>query len=299
MICNFCGSTIDDNEFECPYCGHKTGLEPQVVTYDYDDDDDDDMDMRDDYSGSNSDYDDTDDYEEDNYSSKSKLNMNLLKKSSSPKNRSSSRSNNRSGFESNSKNLGQLPFIIGIGVCALLSIINLVSVVSIKSSIEDLEQSMLMQFYQLQSLNSEVSSQVSALGGDISSVSTAVTQSNESRNITITRQPSSDAVYLGRGSDDDVSQNSPIFYAEADGAISSVDWQIKVGDEWVTISWDGNSNNEVYGLHVYNDIGPSHTKSQLCSHNVTQAGFATYRCVFTDSYGSKSTDPVTLSEKSK
>ena len=25
MTCKFCGSTIDDNLVECPYCGHKTG----------------------------------------------------------------------------------------------------------------------------------------------------------------------------------------------------------------------------------------------------------------------------------
>ena len=26
MTCKFCGSVLEDNEFECPYCGHKTGL---------------------------------------------------------------------------------------------------------------------------------------------------------------------------------------------------------------------------------------------------------------------------------
>ena len=26
MTCKFCGSTIDDNLVECPYCGHKTGV---------------------------------------------------------------------------------------------------------------------------------------------------------------------------------------------------------------------------------------------------------------------------------
>ena len=28
MTCKFCGSTIDDNLVECPYCGHKTGVVP-------------------------------------------------------------------------------------------------------------------------------------------------------------------------------------------------------------------------------------------------------------------------------
>ena len=282
MICKFCGSTLDDNEFECPYCGHKTDVQPQVEIYD----------NYDDGSGGNNYQNDYDDYDEpeEEYRREPKRQPRRVPQFKS----NSNNMKNNSNF-----NIGQLPLFVTVIVCAALSVVNLISLTSVKKSVEELEQSMLMQFYQLQSANSEILNQVSILGGDITNVTTSISQSNDSKNITITRQPSSDAVYLGRGSDDDVSQNSPIFYAEADGNISNVEWQVKVGDEWVTISWDRNSNNDVYGLHIYNDIGPSHTKTQLCSHNVTNAGFATYRCVFTDSYGSKSTDPVTLSEKPK
>jgi len=287
MICNFCGSTIDDNEFECPYCGHQTGVEPQTVSYDENEPEE--TAYQDNYS---------DNYEQNSYPEYDEPEEEEEIQRSPKQSRAKSFSSKVKASASTERTIGQLPMLIGIGVSAIISLICLITVISTKSAVEKLEQDMLSQFYQLQSANIELSSQVSALGGDISSVSTTISQANDSKNITITRNPQSDATYLGRGSDEDVSQNSPLFYAEATGAITEIKWEVKEGDEWVAINFDQSSNNLTYGVHLYNEIGKTSAKSTLGSHNVTEQGLnKQYRAVFYDSFGSKATEAATLSER--
>lgn len=332
MVCKFCGSTIDDNELECPYCGHKTGVVPQSVTYDetepegfeYQDNYSREDYVREDYSrdtyadenysqntedysedvsdvnyrASQRDYDESDlDEEEVAEEEKPRTQKKKSKIPSIPK--FNFGSGKRSGLSAD-KPIGPLPMLIGIGVCAVISLICLISVVSTKSAVEKLEQDMLSQFYQLQSANIELSSQVSALGGDITNVSSTISEANNSKNITITRSPTSDATYLGRGSDQDVSQNSPLFYAEASGVIKDIKWQVKENGEWVSITFDESSNNATYGVHIYNEIGQTAAKSTLGSHNITSQAFnKQYRCVFYDAFGSKATEPATLTERAQ
>lgn len=309
MICEFCGSTLDDNELECPYCGHKTNIEPQVVTVDYNEYEEpvvnyneQEFDVEpDEYNYSEDDTfsepeieEDDEDYAEESHIAKKKLSFKVPNFNFDRKSSATSKSN------SVNKPIGDMPKLAIMAASAILSLICLVSVISVKSKIDSLEQTMLSQFYQLQSANNDLANTISGINGQISSVNSTISEANDSKNITITRNPTSESTYLGRGSDDDVSQNSPIFYAEASGAIQSVEWQVKENGEWVTISWDGNSNNQTYGLHVYNDIGPTSSQSQLCSRNVTSNAFGkSYRCVFKDAYGTKSTEVVTLNERAK
>lgn len=286
MICNFCGSTLDDNEFECPYCGHKTDVQPQVVSSD--DFDDEPVSSRASIFNRKREQakpePEEEYYEEEEYEEQ-------------PRRTSRKASFSAPKFSGSSKSMGSFPLFLMSAASALLSLICLISLISANGKIKNLEQDMLSQFYQLQSSNSEISSKIDSVNGTVSAVGTTISESNNSKNITVTQQPTSESTYLDRGSDSDVNQNVAIFRAAASGAMTGVEWQIKVGDEWVALSWDENSNNETYGLHVYNDIGPSQTKTELCAHGVKQSAFATYRCVFTDSYGTKATEPVTLSER--
>lgn len=285
MICNFCGSTLDDNELECPYCGHKTEVQPQVVS--------------------------SDDFDDESVSSRASM-FNKRREQAAPVEEyyeeeeeyeePAPRSSKRASFSlpksnGNVKSMGSFPLFLMSAASALLSLICLISVISANGRIKNMEQDLLSQFYQLQSSNAELSSKIDSVSGSVSAVGTTISESNNSRNITISQQPTSESTYLDRGSENDVNQNVAIFRAAASGAMTGVEWQIKVGDEWVALSWDENSNNETYGLHVYNDIGPSQTKTELCAHGVKQSAFATYRCVFIDSYGNKATDPVTLTER--
>lgn len=293
MVCKFCGSTLEDNELECPYCGHKTDVQPRVE------------------SASEFDYDY--DYEESAPKSKGLNIPNVFSKKSSvskqeyeydaepeyeePAPKRSSRSS-FSGQPSVNKGLGSFPLIVMSGISALLALFCLVSVISMKGKIKDLEQTMLSQFYAVQTATNDISGKLDAVNGSVSSVGTAIQTANDSKNITITRNPQSDATLLGRGGEEDDVKNRPLFYAEADGAIKTVEWQVKENGEWVTINWDNESNNLTYGLHVYNDIGPTHTNSQMASHGITAEAFnKQYRCVFYDSFGSKATDPATLTER--
>lgn len=287
MTCNFCGSTLDDNELECPYCGHRTEVQPvQESEFDYGYDDQPVKTQRSQRFASEESYDD--DYEEEEV-----LEEKPVKSSKSPKASFSS-------FKGNNKvnSLGNFPAILFSALSALLALFCLISLVGTKKKLSDMEQTVLSQFYQMQSTTQSMSQSIAALSGDISSVGTAINEANDSRNITITRSPLSDATYLGRGSDEDVSQNSPLFYAGCNGSIQKIEWQIKENGEWVPIAWDEGSNNLTYGLHIFNSIASSTAESQLCSHNITaQALNKQYRCVFYDAYGSKATEVATLSEK--
>ena len=279
MICKFCGSTLEDDELECPYCGHKTGVAPKAQDF-FEDDAPVTSNARVERPAEDFEEDYEEEYEE---PAKGKKKASLPKLSlptvSSP------------------KSIGNFPVVVISALCALFSLICLVSVSGAKKQLEEMEETVLTQLYQIQSNQSGISSGINALSGDVSSVSNSISESNNSKNITITQQPTSETTYLGRGGDEDVNQNVAIFRAAASGMIKSVDWQIKVGDDWVTLTWDESSNNTTYGLHVYTAIGSTEASTELCAHGVNQNAYATYRCVFTDSYGTKSTDPVTLTER--
>ena len=162
-----------------------------------------------------------------------------------------------------------------------------------------MNQEMLSLFYQIQNSTDKLQKQVDALERSIGNVSTTITEQTTSKNITITKDPTSVATYVGRGGDDDDAQNVPIFTVYAQGFELKFAWQKydDVSGEWIEVALDRESNNATYGLHVYTDASKGY--SELSAHGVTSAAYGTYRCQVSDAYGVKNTASVLLTERSK
>ena len=107
--------------------------------------------------------------------------------------------------------------LVGFAACALLCIICLISVISLNGKISDINQSILSQVYQLQNSTQKISDHLDELGSTVGTVSNTLTESQTSRNIKITKEPTSAATYLGRGGAEDSTQNVPIFSVSAEG----------------------------------------------------------------------------------
>ncbi|MDO5444735.1 MAG: hypothetical protein Q4F31_03845 [Eubacteriales bacterium] len=306
MTCTFCGSVLEDNEVECPYCGHKTALAQ--------------------YSQPVQDEEYEEEYEAEEMeevpqtgktvkSAKSgkakinlpnlpnlpKINMNKVKSSVKEKRSAASAKQSQGGASKLPVSKMNPSFIalIGFVACALLSIICLISVAGVNRKIEEVNQNILSQVYQLQNTNQKISDRLDELGNTVGSVSTTISEASTSRNITITKEPTSAATYLGRGGADDTTQNVPIFSVNATGQNLTFAWQ-KYDDassSWVNIVFDADSNNETYGLHVYTDAGKGY--SELAAHSVQSSAYGSYRCLVSDNYGNKATETVVLSERDK
>lgn len=280
MTCNFCGSALDDNEVECPYCGHKTGVETAPVNETPADKQDAEMAKK--------------------FSVKlpsipaRKSRSNGASSGSAPRKSLFSGNGNASGEK---KGMPSMLYLIGLAACALLSLISIISVGSLKSNMEEMNQNMLSQFYQLQNLNQQLSAKIDELDSQVGNVSTTISESETSRNITITKEPTSTATYLNRGSEQDNSQNVPIFTVTATGMNLKFAWQRydEASGSWVNLVFDEDSNNLVYGLHVYTDVQKGYT--ELAAHGVTEAAWGSYRCQISDNVGIKNTETVVLSER--
>ena len=98
---------------------------------------------------------------------------------------------------------------IGLIACLLLCLISIISVAGMKKDLENMNQEMLSLFYQIQNSTDKLQKQVDALEKSIGSVSTTITEQTTSKNITITKDPTSVATYVCRGGDDDDAQNVP------------------------------------------------------------------------------------------
>lgn len=301
MTCTFCGSVLEDNEMECPYCGHKTALAQQTQP------------LQDE---------EYEEYEEELEeepqaarpvrsagSEKAKISLPNLPKLNLNKNRSSAREKRSVAPEKQSQGaISKFPVgkldpsfvaLIGFVSCALLSVICLISVAGVNRKIEEVNQNILSQVYQLQNTNQKISERLDELGNKVGTVSTTITEQSISRNITITKEPTSAATYLGRGGADDTTQNVPVFSVNAKGQDLTFAWQ-KYDDassSWVNIVFDAESNNDTYGLHVYTDVGKGY--SELAAHGIQASAYGSYRCLISDSYGNKATETVVLSERDK
>ena len=298
MTCKFCGSTIDDNLVECPYCGHKTGVAASADPA---------AEMTEQFAAPEAR--EKSDAKSAKTSSKrgnalgsigSALSSGLNKAKSS-----ASGSKQGSAAKGGAQRSGKLPasgnglIAIGLVACLLLCLISIISVAGMKKDLENMNQEMLSLFYQIQNSTDKLQKQVDALERSIGSVSTTITEQTTSRNITITKEPTSVATYVGRGSDTDDAQNVPIFTVYAQGFELKFAWQKydDVSGEWIVVALDNSSNNAVYGLHVYTDASKGY--SELSAHNVTSAAFGTYRCQVADAYGVKNTASVLLTERSR
>lgn len=298
MVCSFCGSVLEDNAAECPYCGHKTGKGT--------------------YSEPDTEF-ETEEYAEEQTAqnknthhakktgSDEKIKLNLPKLNIPGKKSGVQRGNGKK--ESGMKNLPSfkgLKFgssdsgflsLVGFAACALLCIICLISVISLNGKISDINQSILSQVYQLQNSTQKISDHLDELGSTVGTVSNTLTESQTSRNIKITKEPTSAATYLGRGGAEDSTQNVPIFSVSAEGQNLTFSWQ-KLDDasgSWIDIVFDVSSNNEEFGLHVYTDSGKGY--SELAAHGVQSSAYGSYRCVISDSYGTKNSETVLLTQR--
>ena len=305
MTCKFCGSTIDDNLVECPYCGHKTGKAAPADPV---------AEMTEKFSAEEL----KDSKQETSAARKNPLSslgtaFGNLSKSTEKKNtktNSPSTKSNAAGKPSNARVSGSglvnsLSHInngiiaIGLVACLLLCLISIFSVAGMKRDLETMNQDMLSLFYQIQNSTDKLQSQVDALERSIGNVSTTITDQVTSRNITITKEPTSVSTYLGRGASNDNAQNVPIFTIYAQGIELKFTWQRydEVSGDWIDLTLDNDSNNLTYGLHVYTDSSKGY--SELSAHGVTQAAYGTYRCQIADNYGIKNSASVTLTERSR
>lgn len=301
MTCNFCGSILDDNEVECPYCGHKTGVGTMTDSY-----------AEPEYVPSQEGYDEDLEPERparrpaaDN--SKGNAKRTAKRKVNLPKiNLSGLKNKVRSAGagvgeshpirQDDQKNPAILA-LIGFGACALLCVICLISVTSLRKTVNDNNQALLSQMMQMQNKEQQLSEQLDALGTSVVNVNNSIQESNTSKNITITKQPTSTATYLGRGGSEDNTQNVPIFTVTATGMDLKFIWQRydEASKAWVDLVFDVDSNNEEMGLHVYTDVGKGY--SELAAHGVKQVAYGSYRCQVADAYGVKNTDTVILSQR--
>ena len=266
MTCNFCGSSLDDNETECPYCGHKVGNSPKALAAD--------MAAK--------------------FAAKTKNVSGAAKKQHKQmQQRAKGAGSSISGAVSNVTANPKMILAIILAVFFIFLMITMFTVAALKNQVAELHQDMLSQFYQIQSTNSMLSSQIDGLGTSVGSVSTAIAEQTVSRNITITKQPTECATYIGR------TGNIPIFTVEAKGSDLAFTWQKldPASGNWVTLVWDEESNNTTYGIHLYNNVGNDQGHSEIAASNVTSAAFGSYRCVISDSYGEKATETVILSER--
>lgn len=273
MTCTFCGSLLDGTESECPYCGHKvnsnTNYDEAPVTPKKSSPVEE-FTSKFSYKPSTKDVDD--DYEEEPMPKKSY--------SSAPREKASM----------------SFPMLVGIGAVALLSLISLILCLSINSKVSDLKQDMLSQLYQIQTTQNDLINNMNSVSSSVGNIGYNIEQSNVSKNIRITKQPTEASTYVGRGSETDNIQNVCIFSIDAEGQGLSFAWQKfdnNTGD-WVTIQFDPD-NNEGFGLHLYST--PSH--SELCAHDLKPAAFGSYRCLVSDATGSNASETVTLTEKAQ
>lgn len=315
MTCTFCGSVLEDNEVECPYCGHKTAqARYSEPVEEYDDEFE-----PEEPEGQDQEYVEpvrTERRAAEGSASKSGLNipkLDLKKLSASVKRGSSqkekaapARSKTQEGRSHNEKS-SFIPFggkldpsfisLIGFVACALLSVICLISVSGVNKKIEQVNQNILSQVYQLQTSNQKISERLDELGNTVGTVSNTISEQTTSKNINITKEPTSAATYLGRGGTDDSTQNVPIFSVSATGPNLTFAWQKydEASASWVNIVFDAESNNDTYGLHIYTDISKGY--SELAAHGVKNTAYGSYRCLISDDYGSKATETVVLTQR--
>ena len=186
-----------------------------------------------------------------------------------------------------------------LAMLMILSISSLIMISKAKENEYANYQSMNSRLQQIDANYAALAETVNELGNSVGSVKTTLNEQETSKNITITKQPTSTATYLGRGSSSDNIQNVAIFRVNAEGSKLSFTWQRcdLVSGNWVNIQFGEDSNNYVYGLHLYTDADNGY--SELCAHDVTVDEFAPYRCMIQDQYGCKYTDTVLLSEREK
>lgn len=179
----------------------------------------------------------------------------------------------------------------------LLAIVLIVITCTYTGKVNSGMASMESQYLRLYNMYETLSGDLSQLNSKTDAVNSTLSEQETSKNITITKEPTSAATYLGRGGVDDNIQNAAIFRVNAEGQDLNLVWQIfdEKSNSWVDIVFDEGSNNETYGLHVYTDSYKGF--SELSAHGLTSAGFASYRCKITDRFGAKYTNTVTISEK--
>ena len=289
MTCTFCGSLLDGTESECPFCGHKLNndfdaapVEPRksqsaadfLSKF-----------AADSSKNTSDEYEyDYDEYEEEDETPKRK----------SKKSKGITSIKNSSGVNPS------MLLMIALVASLIVSFVTMCVCISVNSKVSDLKQDMLSQLYQLQTSQSDISNNLNSVSSTVGSIGTSIEQQNLSKNITITKQPTEAITYVGRGAANTEGEtlNQLMFSIAAEGSNLTFTWQKfdNNSGEWINMTFDPNtSNNEDYGLHVYN----TSNESQIAACGLTELAFGTYRCVISDSSGVQYSDVVTLTQKSK
>jgi len=260
MVCNFCGSMLDEDTVECPYCGHSTGVVkkggPEGNSGNV-------FSKRKQQTGGNN-------------APNGKERMNL--------------------FHSPNKLL--LVMNIGSAICLLISVICLFSIGSIRKEINTYNQEINNTIAGMEKKEQNIAERMNSIGlGSNSSFSANKADENTSKTINITKQPTDSTTYLGRGGSQDNKQDVPVFTVTATGSNMKFTWQrYEDGNQkWVDIALDENGCNEELGLRVINDL--DNTYSELAAHDVKAIAYGTYRCKITDANGTKYTDSVVLTQR--
>ena len=173
--------------------------------------------------------------------------------------------------------------------CALFSFLCLLTVSSIKGSIQESTSTLSSGLAQLQSSAVTIQQRLDSMEGTVADVQNNAYNQLASANITISKDITSltGPVTLGK--------YNQMFIVRAKGNLnlsSSFDWQKynQATGGWVSIVFTGTAtSNDEYGLRLENRMEEGEYVSVLWANGITEAGAGTYRCVITDSAGIKKT----------
>lgn len=183
-----------------------------------------------------------------------------------------------------------LPYITA-ALCVLLCLFCLISIGSLRKSVETLGTSVNQRMDSLERSNSQLMDRITAVEAIVNSTQSTVSGEVASRYIQISKQPSSVSTYVGR-------TDALIFSVKAEGNNMTMTWQKydEVSGEWINVNFDIDGLCPEYGIRLYDDA--AHGTTEVWAKNVTLKAYGTYRCLITDTSGSKVySDSVILSER--
>lgn len=271
MTCTFCGSVLDGNETECPYCGHRVDNDQPIKVQN---------EFSNKFSGNN--MNNEPEYEpqvqQQAYNQQSYNQQPQYDNGYYNEHPMRAPMNNYNGGSNNKGN------IISIG-CAIISIVMtmvcLFVCLGVNNKVKSLNQDMLSQFYVLQS---DIQSTMEQVQSNITSeVQTATAVDPSGGVLSVTKSPTSvTTVAVG-------DSNKLLFHCDVEGNDTlTFSWQKKSDTgEWVDLVWDGTSYNEKYGLMVYDQpyTNANGKYSELTAKNITEAASGDYRCKVSDKNG--------------
>lgn len=279
MTCTFCGSILDGNETECPYCGHKVDSDEPIIPASRYSEYSSDSDQESEYAVENedSDLEYAEDYEDDEYAEEPEKGKGIFGKIKTPK------INIKSPVRSQKSSANPSVVIFGLAaLCLLFSLVGMFVSISTLNHVKDIEQDMNSQLYVLQS---DIKNTIGEMQSSMTtSIQTATAPDPSGGVLRITHSPTSvDTVSVG-------DSNKVLFNCNAEGYDTlTFSWEKKsASGEWVAIKFDESSRSDALGLMVYDQpfTKVSEEKySQITAVGLTEASAGDYRCKVSDKDG--------------